>query len=118
MQPLERAIEIAVDAHAEQTDKAGETYILHSIRVMQRQDSEAAMIAAILHDIVEDSDWTLSELQADEVGFPEEAIEAIDLLTKADDDSYEEFVEAASDHHAVVNSVEKPSVSIEGFIYV
>ena len=70
VQPLERAIEIAVNAHAEQTDKADETYILHPLRVMLEQDSQAAMIAAILHDVVEDSDWTVAELKEETVDLP------------------------------------------------
>lgn len=98
MQPLERAIEIAVNAHAEQTDKADETYILHPLRVMLEQDSQAAMIAAILHDVVEDSDWTVAELKEETVDFPDESIEAIELLTKSDGQSYEEFVRRAAKH--------------------
>ncbi|MFP9191376.1 GTP pyrophosphokinase [Natrialbaceae archaeon A-CW1-1] len=98
MHPLERAIEIAVHAHAEQTDKAGETYILHPLRVMFVQDSEAAMIAAVLHDVVEDSDWTVGDLRNDDVDFPAEAIEAVERLTKSGEESYEEFVADAATH--------------------
>ncbi|MFC7233408.1 GTP pyrophosphokinase [Saliphagus sp. GCM10025308] len=96
--PLERAIEIAATAHADQTDKAGETYILHPLRVMFAQDSEAAMIAAVLHDVVEDSDWTVAELRNDDVDFPDEAIDAVELLMKSDDESYEKFVADAAPH--------------------
>ena len=109
MQPLERAIEIAVNAHADQTDKAGETYVLHPLRVMLEQDSEAAMIAAVLHDVVEDSEWTVTDLQDDDIEFPAEAIEAVELLTRAENESYEEFVEGTADH-PIARSVKRADI--------
>ncbi len=55
MGTLERAILIAAQAHEGQKDKSGAPYILHPLRMMMRMESEAAMIAAVLHDVVEDS---------------------------------------------------------------
>ena len=52
---LEDAIVIAVEAHKGQTDKAGAPYILHPLRMMMRLKSEAEMVTAILHDVIEDS---------------------------------------------------------------
>jgi len=49
------------------------------------------MMAAVLHDVVEDTDWTLERLRRE--GFPEEVLEAVDCLTHRDGESYEEFVE-------------------------
>lgn len=77
---LERAIEIAAAAHAGQRDKAGEPYILHPLRVMLRVEGENARIAAVLHDVVEDTEVTLVRL-IDE-GFPTAVVHAIDRLTK------------------------------------
>ena len=88
---LEDAISIAAEAHRGQRDKAGAVYLLHPLRLMLRMDSEAAMMAAVLHDVVEDSDWTLERLR--ERGFPEEVVEAVACLTHRDGESYEEFVE-------------------------
>lgn len=88
---LEDAISIAAQAHRGQRDKAGAVYLLHPLRLMLRMDSEAAMMAAVLHDVVEDSDWTLEGLR--ERGFSEEVIEAVACLTHRDGESYEEFVE-------------------------
>ena len=88
---LEDAISIAAQAHRGQRDKAGAPYLLHPLRLMLRMDSEAAMMAAVLHDVVEDSDWTLERLR--EQGFAEEVIEAVACLTHRDGESYEEFVE-------------------------
>ena len=88
---LEDAISIAAEAHRGQRDKAGAAYLLHPLRLMLRMDSEAAMMVAVLHDVVEDSDWTLERLR--ERGFSEEVVEAVACLTHRDGESYEEFVE-------------------------
>jgi (p)ppGpp synthase/HD superfamily hydrolase len=80
MSILERAIAIAATAHAGQVDKAGQPYILHPLRVMLRVSSEHERIAAVLHDVVEDTDVSLDQLVAE--GFPPEVIAAIDALTK------------------------------------
>ena len=91
---LEDAISIAADAHKRQFDKAGAPYILHPLRMMMRMTSEAAMMTAILHDVVEDSDWTLEGLR--EVGFSEEVLTAIDGATNRSGESYEQFIERAA----------------------
>ena len=93
---LEDAISIAAEAHRGQRDKAGAVYLLHPLRLMLRMDSEAAMMAAVLHDVVEDSDWTLERLR--EGGFPEEVVEAVACLTHREGESYEEFVERLRDN--------------------
>jgi len=93
MATLERAILIAAQAHLGQRDKAGAAYILHPLRMMMRMESEAAMIAAVLHDVVEDSDWTLEQLRGE--GFSEEILQAVDCLTRRDGETYEEFVARA-----------------------
>lgn len=77
---LERAIEIAAAAHAGQVDKAGEPYILHPLRVMLRVKTEHERMAAVLHDVVEDSAVTLSALA--DAGFPAGVIAAVAALTK------------------------------------
>jgi (p)ppGpp synthase/HD superfamily hydrolase len=80
MSTLERAIEIAAAAHAGQVDKAGQPYILHPLRVMLRVSSDAERMAAVLHDVVEDTPVTLAQLSGE--GFPAEVVAAIDALTK------------------------------------
>jgi (p)ppGpp synthase/HD superfamily hydrolase len=77
---LDRAIEIAVKAHAGQVDKGGEPYILHPLRVMLRMRTEAERIIAVLHDVVEDSDYTFDDLRSE--GFPADVIEALEAVTK------------------------------------
>jgi (p)ppGpp synthase/HD superfamily hydrolase len=90
---LEKAIAIAMQAHAGQTDKAGMPYILHPLRVMMKMTSVTEMIVAVLHDVVEDSEWTIDQLRAE--GFAEEVLAALDLLTKRTGEAYEAFIQRA-----------------------
>ena len=60
---LDRAIELAKQHHEGQTDKTGNPYIEHPLRVMNQVESEEEKIVAILHDIVEDTDISLDELR-------------------------------------------------------
>jgi (p)ppGpp synthase/HD superfamily hydrolase len=80
MATLERAIAIAAAAHTGQTDKGGQPYILHPLRVMMRCTTADEQIAAVLHDVVEDSDVTLADLEQE--GFPRSVVEAVEALTK------------------------------------
>ena len=90
MATLGKAIAIAAQAHQEQRDKAGAPYILHPLRLMLRMHSETEMMAAILHDVVEDTDWTLDKLR--QAGFAEEVVQAVECLTHRDHETYEEFI--------------------------
>ena len=92
MSTLERAIAIAVEAHQGQKDKAGEPYILHPLRLMLQMQSETGKIVAVLHDVVEDTDCSLDDLRGE--GFSAEVLEAVDALTKKNDDEYEEYVDS------------------------
>ena len=88
---LEDAIALAVEAHRGQVDKANAPYILHPLRLMLAMDSDAARVAAMLHDVVEDTAYTLDLLK--ERGFPEDVITAVDCLSRRDGESYEAFIE-------------------------
>jgi (p)ppGpp synthase/HD superfamily hydrolase len=96
MPTLEDAIALAVEAHRGQRDKAGQTYILHPLRVMMRLETDAERMAAILHDVVEDTPYTLERLR--ELGYPEEVLGALDCLTKREGESYEAFIERILPH--------------------
>ena len=92
---LARAIEIAASAHATQVDKGGAAYILHPLRMMMKQTSESAMIAAVLHDVVEDWGhlWTMERLRAE--GFSSEVMDAVACLTKCEGEDYADFIARA-----------------------
>ncbi|WP_395837085.1 GTP pyrophosphokinase [Cystobacter fuscus] len=91
---LERAISIAEQQHAGQTDKAGRPYIEHPKRVMQAMENDAERIVAILHDVIEDTDLTLDQLAAE--GFPGHLLEALDSVTRRDGETYEAFIARAA----------------------
>ena len=89
---LERAIQIAVEAHAGAKDRGGKAYILHPISVMMRCETDEEKIVAILHDVVEDTDWTFDALRQE--GFSETIIEALKTVTKqSEDEDYDEFIQ-------------------------
>jgi (p)ppGpp synthase/HD superfamily hydrolase len=67
MSTLERAVVIAAEAHAGVVDKAGAPYILHPLRLMLQMSTDEDRIVAVLHDVVEDSDWTPRRSDADSV---------------------------------------------------
>jgi (p)ppGpp synthase/HD superfamily hydrolase len=96
MADLEEAIRIAVEAHRGQKDRAGAPYVLHPLRMMFRLQTAAERMAAVLHDLVEDTDWTVERLR--EHGFPTEVVEAVDHLTRREGERYEDFVERAAAH--------------------
>jgi len=88
---LEKAISIALKAHIGQRDKAGETYILHPLRLMTQAKTEDERIVAVLHDVVEDSNMSLDDLRTE--GFPEHILDAIECLTKKPGEAYDDFIE-------------------------
>lgn len=87
---IEKAIALALDAHTGQTDKAGKPYILHPLRVMQQLETETEQIVGVLHDVVEDSEYTFEDLE--NCGFPNEAIAAIKLVTKQPGVDYQAYL--------------------------
>jgi (p)ppGpp synthase/HD superfamily hydrolase len=96
MSLLEKAIEIALRAHAGQKGKDGSPYILHPLRLMTRMPTDEERMAAVLHDAVEDSELTLEDLRA--AGFHEPVLETIRLLTHEEGISYEDYVERLKAH--------------------
>ena len=92
---LERAIEIAQEAHKGVKDKGGHDYINHPIRVMHAMSNDQEKIVAILHDVVEDSDWTFERLK--EEGFEDSVIESLRCVTKySEEEDYQEFIRRAA----------------------
>jgi (p)ppGpp synthase/HD superfamily hydrolase len=86
----ELAFEIAKEAHAGQTDKAGLDYILHPQQVAAMVTTDEEKAVALLHDIIEDTDVTAGELLAK--GLPENVVEAVKALTKKDNQNYAAYL--------------------------
>jgi (p)ppGpp synthase/HD superfamily hydrolase len=100
MATLERAIEIAVQAHKEQLDKSGHPYILHPLRVMGRGHTEVEKICGVLHDLVEDTHWTFDDLLKE--GFSGEVLKVLRLVTKDPEEDYTRFIERISSHPVAI----------------
>ncbi|MEO1494947.1 MAG: HD domain-containing protein [Pseudomonadota bacterium] len=83
------AFELALAAHAGQTDKSGEPYIAHVVRVAAGVEGTDAIIIALLHDVVEDTDVSL-ETVADRFG-PKIAA-AVDALSKRGNEPLEDYM--------------------------
>ena len=96
MSTIEKAIEIAARAHAGQVDKAGAPYIFHPLRLMLAVNGEYERMAAVLHDVVEDTPLTFDDLARE--GFPALVIDAVRALTKHQGESR---IDAA--HRAAAN---------------
>ena len=91
MPTLQRAIEIATQAHQGQRDKAGNDYIGHPLRVMAMGQTMEEKILGVLHDVVEDIAWTFEQLAAE--GFSARIIEALRCLTKlSSTEPYDKYI--------------------------
>ena len=88
---LSTAIEFATAALAEKVDDKGSPYINHALRVMERMDTEEEKMAAVLHDVVEDTEITLQDLC--DAGFSREVVETVEILTKRLDMTYFDYIE-------------------------
>ncbi len=89
---LSKAIEIALAAHSGQTDRAGMPYIGHVMRVMQAGKTDDEKIVGVLHDVVEDTNWTFEQLAIE--GFPTHIIDALRCITKLSDiEPYDQYIE-------------------------
>ena len=92
MSTLQRALEIATQAHQGQFDKAGRDYIGHPLRVMEMGKTEEEKIVGVLHDVIEDTDWTFEKLA--EEGFSDEVIAALRCVTKiSENENYDDFID-------------------------
>ena len=92
MSSLNRAIEIATEAHKGQFDKSGTDYIGHPLRVMEMGKNEEERIVGVLHDVIEDTPWSFEMLEAE--GFSSEIIAALKCVTKiSENENYDDFIE-------------------------
>ena len=87
---LSKAITIALRAHEGQVDKAGRPYASHIMRVTEMCNTLDEKITGALHDIVEDTQWTL-EMLYDE-GFPKHIVDAVEHLTRREGEGYSDYI--------------------------
>lgn len=85
-----KALRLCFDAHKEQEDKSGLPYVFHPFHLAEQMQDEVTTIVALLHDVVEDTDYTLEDLKKE--GFGDAVIDALALLTHDDDTPYMDYV--------------------------
>ncbi len=99
---IERAIEIAVNAHKNQKDKSGAPYILHLLRVMEKGKTEIEKICGILHDLVEDTNWTFEKIAKE--GFSNEIIDVLKCVTKeSENENYNHFIKRVMKNETAIS---------------
>ena len=94
-----KAMLLACDAHKNQNDKGGFPYITHPIHLAEEMDNEIAAIVALLHDVVEDTNWTMEDLEKE--GFPPEVTGTLKLLTHDDGSAYMDYVQHIADSNNI-----------------
>lgn len=89
-----KALKLCFEAHREQVDKTGMPYVFHPFHLAEQMTDETSVICALLHDVVEDTPYTLDDLR--EMGFPVRVIEVLSLLTHEESVPYMDYVERLS----------------------
>ena len=84
------ALKLCFEAHKDQIDKSGMPYVFHPFHLAEQMADENTTIVALLHDVIEDTEYTLEDLRKN--GFNEDVLSAISLMTHADDVPYMEYV--------------------------
>ncbi len=85
-----KAMQLCFAAHKEQTDKSGMPYVFHPFHLAEQMPDEYTTITALLHDVVEDTEYTLLDLE--NMGFPKAVVDAIALMTHDKGVPYMEYV--------------------------
>lgn len=99
------ALKIATKAHKGQIDKAGVPYIEHPKKVASFVHTPIEKVVALLHDVVEDTDYTFKDLQNE--GVPAEAIEALRLLTHNENTDYIDYIDS------IIKSENKLAITVK-----
>ena len=91
-----KALKLCFDAHKDQVDKSGMPYVFHPFHVAEQMHTEETVVVALLHDVVEDTDYTIDDLRT--MGFPEAITDALALMTHAKGEPYMEYVARLRDN--------------------
>ena len=85
-----KALKLCFEAHKDQVDKSGLPYVFHPFHLAEQMQDEKTTIVALLHDVVEDTDYTLEDLRA--MGFGDVVMEALSYMTHDPAVPYMEYV--------------------------
>lgn len=87
-----QALKLCFEAHKNQVDKSGMPYVFHPFHVAEQMTDETSTVVALLHDVVEDTLYTIDDIAA--MGFGDEVTDALALLTHDEAVPYLEYVAA------------------------
>ncbi len=93
---LDKAIRLAANAHFGFRDKSGQPYTMHVLRVMMRGQTLMEQICGVLHDLIEDTNYSEKDLENE--GFSEDIIAVVKLLTHHKHESYEVYIQRLAMH--------------------
>ena len=85
-----KALKLSFEAHKDQVDKSGMPYVYHPFHLAEQMETEETVIVALLHDVVEDTDYTLDDIRA--MGFSDSVVEALALMTHDKSVPYMDYV--------------------------
>lgn len=85
-----KALKLCFEAHKNQVDKSGMPYVFHPFHLAEQMTDEKTTVVALLHDVIEDTDYTFDDLR--EIGFENDVVDALALLTHNNDTPYMEYV--------------------------
>ena len=95
-----KALKLCFEKHKDQVDKTGLPYVFHPFHLAEQMDDEVSTICALLHDVVEDTNTTFEDLE--NLGFPEEVIDVLKLLTHSENVPYMDYVKNLSQNKTAV----------------
>lgn len=85
-----KALKLCFEAHKNQADKSGLPYVFHPFHVAEQMTDEKTTIVALLHDVIEDTSYTLQDLR--NLGFDEDVLGALELMTHDKNVPYIDYV--------------------------
>ncbi len=85
-----KALKLCFAAHKDQVDKSGLPYVFHPFHIAEQMHDENTTVVALLHDVIEDTEYTLADLK--EMGFNQEVLDAVGLMTHSNGVPYMEYV--------------------------
>ncbi len=91
-----KALKLCFKAHKNQKDKSGMPYVFHPFHLAEQMETEETVIVALLHDVAEDTRYTLKKIS--KMGFGDRVIEALALLTHDPKVEYMDYVRAIKEN--------------------
>ncbi len=106
---VKKAAIIAYNAHKNQTDKGGYPYIMHTIHIAEQMETEEETIAALLHDVVEDTDISFEYLKKE--GFSDNVLDCLKILTRTPREDYMEYIKKIKKAGGIALKIKKADMA-------